>query len=165
MDRRRTEAFRVLGIPVDSDQEAVLDAYRRLARATHPDVSADPDAGDRFATLAAAYRLASRGREAAPGPASDPRPGPAPSAARTGRFTRGPDSGPDQPLSAGPAKVTPSGAPGGTPGRLAGQDSGRIPVRSSSGTTRRPAPDAPIVAGPVFVSPLRRSGPEGSGRG
>lgn len=61
MDTSRVEAFRVLGIPPDSDQDVVARAYRRLARGTHPDVSHDPDAADRFATIAAAYRLASHG--------------------------------------------------------------------------------------------------------
>jgi hypothetical protein len=61
MDRSRVEAFRVLGIPADSDQDLVARAYRRLARVTHPDVSHDPDAADRFATIAAAYQLASHG--------------------------------------------------------------------------------------------------------
>ena len=59
MDSRRVEAFRVLGIPADSDQDAVVHAYRRLARATHPDASEDDDAADRFATVAAAYQLVS----------------------------------------------------------------------------------------------------------
>ena len=60
MDRRRVEAFGVLGIPADSDRDAVVHAYRSLARATHPDVSDDPDAADRFATVAAAYQLVSK---------------------------------------------------------------------------------------------------------
>jgi hypothetical protein len=59
LDGRRIEAFRLLGLPLGSDREAVARAYRRLARATHPDVSADPKASDQFATLTAAYRLAS----------------------------------------------------------------------------------------------------------
>ena len=60
MDRRRVEAFGVLGIPADSDRDAVVHAYRSLARATHPDVSDDPDAADRFATVAASYQLVSK---------------------------------------------------------------------------------------------------------
>ena len=60
MDRRRVDAFGVLGIPANSDQDAVVHAYRRLARATHPDVSDHPDAADRFATVAAAYQLVSK---------------------------------------------------------------------------------------------------------
>jgi hypothetical protein len=59
MDRQVSEALKVLGIPGGSDQEAVNNAYRRLARATHPDVSSDPDAAERFAALNAAYRLVS----------------------------------------------------------------------------------------------------------
>lgn len=61
MDRSRAEAFQVLGIPADSDRDVVASAYRRLARVTHPDVSHDPDAADRFATIAAAYQLVSQG--------------------------------------------------------------------------------------------------------
>lgn len=59
MERQLEEALKVLGIPADSDRERVTNAYRRLARATHPDVSPDPDAAERFALLTAAYRLAS----------------------------------------------------------------------------------------------------------
>ena len=56
MSRSVEEAMRVLGV-ADSDPETVAHAYRRLARETHPDASPDPDAADRFATVAAAYRL------------------------------------------------------------------------------------------------------------
>ncbi len=59
MKRQLEEALEVLGIPADSDRERVTNAYRRLARVTHPDVSADPDAAERFAILTAAYRLVS----------------------------------------------------------------------------------------------------------
>ena len=73
MGRQLREALEMLGIPADSDHERVTHAYRRLARVTHPDMSADPDAADRFAMVTAAYRLASAsfkpaqddGREAA----------------------------------------------------------------------------------------------------
>lgn len=57
MDRQLDEALNVLGTPAGSDRETVTSAYRRLARATHPDVSPDPDAAQRFATVTAAYRL------------------------------------------------------------------------------------------------------------
>lgn len=67
MDSRHSEAFRVLGIPVDSDRATVARAYRRLALATHPDVSGDPVAAERFAALTAAYQLAT---EASPATAS-----------------------------------------------------------------------------------------------
>ena len=59
MDRQLDEALGVLGIPAGSDRETVTSAYRRLARATHPDVSPDPDAAERFAAVLAAYRLVS----------------------------------------------------------------------------------------------------------
>jgi len=51
------QALEVLGVTADSDPDAVAHAYRRLARATHPDVSPQPDAAERFAALEAAYRL------------------------------------------------------------------------------------------------------------
>lgn len=57
METRRLQAFRLLGIPAGSDRATVTRAYRRLARATHPDVSHDPQAAERFAALARAYGL------------------------------------------------------------------------------------------------------------
>jgi len=58
MIRRAVEAFQLLGIPQDSDRDTIAHAYRRLARTVHPDVSADAEAGERFANLAEAYRVA-----------------------------------------------------------------------------------------------------------
>jgi len=58
MDRRAIEAFELLGIPEGSDRDTIARAYRRLARTTHPDVSADRDASERFASLTEAYRIA-----------------------------------------------------------------------------------------------------------
>lgn len=63
MDRRAIEAFQLLGIPQDSDRNAIAHAYRRLARATHPDVSADADASERFVNLTQAYRIATSAPE------------------------------------------------------------------------------------------------------
>jgi curved DNA-binding protein CbpA len=57
LETRRLQAFRLLGIPADSDRATVTHAYRRLARVTHPDVSRDPQAAHRFAVLTRAYRL------------------------------------------------------------------------------------------------------------
>jgi hypothetical protein len=57
MEGQVKEALEVLGIPADSDRQRVTDAYRRLARLTHPDVSSAPDAAERFAMVTAAYRL------------------------------------------------------------------------------------------------------------
>lgn len=122
MDRTRAEAFQVLGIPVDSDADAVLHAFRRLARVTHPDVSADPQAGDRFASLAAAYRFASQAAAGAGSSASADR----------------------------------SGLRGSVPSR---------PMSWGSTPRRRRPHDAPIVAGPVFISPARRTGDEQAGQG
>jgi hypothetical protein len=59
MDNQLEEALKMLGIPADSDDERVTRAYRRLARATHPDVSAEPDAAERFAEVTAAFHLVS----------------------------------------------------------------------------------------------------------
>lgn len=59
MGRQLDEALEVLGVPADSDRASLTSAYRRLARTTHPDVSSDPEAAVRFATIAAAYRVVS----------------------------------------------------------------------------------------------------------
>lgn len=59
MERQFEEALKVLGIPADSDRERAGIAYRRLARMTHPDVSPDLAAVERFVTVTAAYRLVS----------------------------------------------------------------------------------------------------------
>ncbi len=61
LDPRRVAAMRLLGVEDSSDAEAVKRAYRRLARALHPDLQ--PDADDqrrralerRFAEVTAAY--------------------------------------------------------------------------------------------------------------
>ena len=58
MNGRAVEAFQLLGIPRDSDRDTIAHAYRRLARAIHPDVSHDADAAERFADLTEAYRIA-----------------------------------------------------------------------------------------------------------
>ena len=142
MDKGRADAFQVLGIPADSDAEAVAHAYRRLARVTHPDVSADPEAANRFATLAAAYRLATQASEAVGGSAS------------TGRSGL---------LFGGPAFRDCHSDDGQTSdGALRWW--GSVPEWSMPlGPTPRGGhrQQAPIVAGPVFVSPTRHAGPGG----
>ncbi|WP_121816199.1 MULTISPECIES: DnaJ domain-containing protein [Halostella] len=40
--------YDVLGVPPDADQDAVRAAYREKVKETHPDVSDDPDASERF---------------------------------------------------------------------------------------------------------------------
>ena len=62
-------AWAVLGLAAGADRDQVTSAYRRLARATHPDVSPTPDAAARFAAVANAYRRAveaARGQETGP---------------------------------------------------------------------------------------------------
>jgi hypothetical protein len=51
-------ALGVLGLDPDADRGEVIHAYRRLAKANHPDVSNAPDAPGRFSTISAAYRRA-----------------------------------------------------------------------------------------------------------
>ena len=100
MNRRAVEAFQLLGIPRDSDRDTIAHAYRRLARAVHPDVSPDADAAERFADLTEAYRIATT----APAP---PRP-----VAHPGDEVpvRRPDTRltPEPPIVAGPVRVGPS---------------------------------------------------------
>jgi DnaJ domain len=84
MDRQLDEALKVLGIRADSDRATVTSAYRRLARATHPDVSPAPDAAERFATVAAAHRLVSGVPRARPHPGPDAEDGTGPTNAFPG---------------------------------------------------------------------------------
>lgn len=128
MDISRRAAFRLLGLPAGSDQEAVVHAFRRLARVTHPDVSADPEAADRFATLTAAYRLVSQ-------PPAQVHV----SAVESGRHPR---------ASARTQEDLVDDWPG--PGWAF---SGEWPVFLSPGAPAGPWQRPPIVAGPVMVSP------------
>lgn len=132
MDSRRVEAFGVLGIPADSDQSAVLHAYRMLARATHPDVSDEPDAADRFATVAAAYQLASKDPRTTSIPVRihEPVPG-------------------DEGWAQASVRVESGSALGGPVHRR-----WATPMSTILGG-RRDQP-APIVAGPAWVDPPRR---------
>ena len=139
MDKRRADAFQVLGIPADSDTDAVAHAYRRLARVTHPDVSADPAAADRFATLAAAYRLATQAAEVAGGSAS---------ADRSGLRYDG-------------SAYRNEHAAGGPTSDWALEWWGSVPdwsMRLGPTPRRRHRQGAPIVAGPAFISPIRHTG-------
>src|SRR6188472_1459629 len=54
----RSAALAVLGLSRHASAREITAAYRRLAKATHPDVTgpADHDAGRRFAALTEAYR-------------------------------------------------------------------------------------------------------------
>ena len=50
-------ALALLGLGADADSDQLRRAYRRLARATHPDVSPTADAAARFDALTRAHRL------------------------------------------------------------------------------------------------------------
>jgi molecular chaperone DnaJ len=52
--------YDVLGVPATADRVEIRAAFRRLARAHHPDVSAVPDAEERFREVVEAYRTLSR---------------------------------------------------------------------------------------------------------
>ena len=52
--------YEVLGVSPDAPQEAIVQAYRRLARVSHPDARPDdPQAADRFQALTSAYEVLS----------------------------------------------------------------------------------------------------------
>jgi hypothetical protein len=134
VDSQLADALRVLGIPADSDRERVTHAYRRLARATHPDVSPDPNAAERFAAVADAYRLASAssGHSRASGSAA------APSESSLLR--------PPPPRSYRPGDVTDDWAPAGS-----GLGRDRLPAAVSPYLRAEYPGRPPIVAGPVMV--------------
>ncbi|GAA4834454.1 J domain-containing protein [Actinomycetospora corticicola] len=51
--------YEVLGVPRDAGSEELQQAFRRLARANHPDVNRDPAAEDRFKEINEAYHVLS----------------------------------------------------------------------------------------------------------
>ncbi len=51
--------YEVLGVARTADGETIRQAYRRLARELHPDVSAEPKAEERFRELTGAYTVLS----------------------------------------------------------------------------------------------------------
>jgi curved DNA-binding protein CbpA len=54
----RNDYYALLGVPVTASREEIIRAYRRLARAVHPDVdSHNPEATERFEQLAAAREV------------------------------------------------------------------------------------------------------------
>jgi molecular chaperone DnaJ len=52
-----TDYYEILGVPRDATPEQIKKAYRRLAMKLHPDVAAEPDAAERFKTVAEAYEV------------------------------------------------------------------------------------------------------------
>ena len=51
--------YEILGVPRNASQEEIQQAYRKLARAYHPDVNSDPAAEDRFKDISGAYAVLS----------------------------------------------------------------------------------------------------------
>jgi DnaJ domain len=51
------DLYSVLGVPSDATRDAIRQAYRREARACHPDVARSAQAAERFRRLAAAYEV------------------------------------------------------------------------------------------------------------
>jgi curved DNA-binding protein len=51
--------YRILGVPRNASQDEIQQAYRRLARAYHPDVNDDPGAEERFKDVSEAYDVLS----------------------------------------------------------------------------------------------------------
>ena len=51
--------YEVLGVPRDAGNEEIQQAFRRLARANHPDVNRDPAAEERFKDINEAYQVLS----------------------------------------------------------------------------------------------------------
>jgi len=51
--------YEILGVPRNASQEEIQRAYRKLARAYHPDINSDPVAEDRFKEISEAYNVLS----------------------------------------------------------------------------------------------------------
>ncbi len=51
------DAYQVLQVDSDAEQEVIRAAYRRLARKYHPDLAAGPEAGSRMAAINTAWAL------------------------------------------------------------------------------------------------------------
>jgi curved DNA-binding protein len=53
------DLYQILGVPRDAGQDDIQRAYRKLARAYHPDLNKDPGAEDRFKEISEAYDVLS----------------------------------------------------------------------------------------------------------
>ncbi len=53
------DLYEVLGVPRDADARAIQKAFHEQARRLHPDVAADPEAGEQFRELGHAYEVLS----------------------------------------------------------------------------------------------------------
>jgi molecular chaperone DnaJ len=54
---RKTTYYDILDIPHNATKEEIRDAYRKLAKMLHPDVSTEPDAEELFKVLNEAYHV------------------------------------------------------------------------------------------------------------
>jgi hypothetical protein len=132
-DMTRAAALALLGLPGDASPREITQAYRRLAKATHPDRTSDPAAaaladpastdGQRFARLADAYHaLASTAQTSLAetpfsGRTHPPSSAPASVSVRV-RVRKAPAEPPERPaIVAGPVHVTPSPPPAARPRR------------------------------------------------
>jgi molecular chaperone DnaJ len=59
LTRATRDYYAILGVPRDADTEAIKKAFRSLAAVYHPDVSTEPDAGERFREILEAYEVLS----------------------------------------------------------------------------------------------------------
>lgn len=59
LTRATRDYYAVLGVPRDSDRDSIKKAFRSLAATHHPDVSAEPDADERFREILEAYEVLS----------------------------------------------------------------------------------------------------------
>jgi DnaJ-domain-containing protein 1 len=98
---RRAAALAALGLPEQAGMPEITRAYRRLARATHPDTTGrtDSEAGRRFAAVHDAYQLL----------VDEPAQQPAAPTRKQGQLRRPSAWKPEPPIVAGPVVITPWG--------------------------------------------------------
>lgn len=130
----RAAALALLGLPGDASPREITQAYRRLAKATHPDHGNAPAAADAtgpgasdqqpFARLAEAYHaLVSTPQTSPPqtspsGRAATPEPSAHRAVTVPVRVRMTPEGPPERPpIVAGPVHITPSSPPGAKPWR------------------------------------------------